>query len=771
MWNSWRPFAAATPEPPGARLIALGASAVAALAVGNLTPPGRGWGLPLAVAALAAAWQGVRGTGGRLGWWLATGGALGLAACALAPRTPPGFAGKAVPVRFDVTLRDGWVSGARGWGNRARVGGLEWAGHAISPPREMSVYVSAPAGLAELPPAGTRLQGSGELVFDRRAALAPPALRIKTLLLVRSVHGGSWVDGVREAGAQALAESASTDVRRLHAAGLAAALVLQRMESLQEGEITSMRRSGLVHLLSVSGLHVGLVAVLVWASLNVVGVPPSTRRWLVAAAVVAFALLAGGNAPVRRAATATVAFLVARRLGRPLELLPAVWGIVAGLALLEPPVLLQPGFELSAFVTLALVRWVEPVTRALARLPSRLAQTLAVAVVAQGASAPLVGGYFALVPPFGIVASILAAPLELVLVGASLAALAAASVAAPAGAAALEVVAAGQWLLDRASTVGGATSVPFPPLPPLAVGALAVLGLAALTRSRFAAPAACLFAAGSVAWMAIPGTAPAARHEVRMLAVSEGMALLLRGPGGATLVDAGRSPTEAWRELARVRVRRLETLVVTHPDADHTGGAALLLERMPVGRFAFPAALGDRSEIVPLRRLARRRGVEEVALERGQSLELTGARWEIAWPPRSATALDNDASLVGRVDLGGPRLLIAGDLEAAGEAALLAAGGDVRADLLQLPHHGSRTSSTPAFLAAVRPTVALAATGVHPRFRYPDPGVARRTIALPAVVVIQGAGSPWVGWDDAGPLVVGPGEPVTVARGRRGDGG
>ena len=771
MWNSWRPFAAATPEPPGARLIALGASAVAALAVGNLTPPGRGWGLPLAVAALAAAWQGLHGTGRRLGWWLAAGGTLGLAACALAPRTPPGFAGKSVPVRFDVTLRDGWVNGVRGWGNRARVGGLEWAGHAISPPREMSVYVSAPAGLAELPPAGTRLQGSGELVFDRRAALAPPALRIKTLLLVRSVPGGSWVDGIREAGARALAESASTDVRRLRAAGLAAALVLQRMESLQEGEIASMRRSGLVHLLSVSGLHVGLVAVLVWASLNVAGVPPATRRWLVAAAVIAFALLAGGNAPVRRAATATVAFLVARRLGRPLELLPAVWGIVAGLALLEPPVLLQPGFELSAFVTLALVRWVEPVTRALARLPSRLAQTLAVAVVAQGASAPLVGGYFALVPPFGIVASILAAPLELVLVGASLAALAGAALAAPAGAAALRVVAAAQWLLDRASTVGGTTSVPFPPLPPVAVAALAVLGLAALTRSRLAAPAAGLFAAGTLAWMAVPGAAPAASHEVRMLAVSEGMALLLRGPGGATLVDAGRSPTEAWRELARVRVRRLDALVVTHPDADHTGGAALLLERMRVGRFAFPAALGDRPEIVPLRRLARRRGVAEVALQRGQSLELAGARWEIAWPPRSATALDNDASLVGRVDLGGPRLLIAGDLEAAGEAALLAAGGDVRAELLQLGHHGSRTSSTPAFLTAVRPTVALAATGVHPRFKYPDPAVARRAVALPAVVVVQGDGSPWVGWDDAGPLTVGPGEPVMVSRARKGEGG
>ncbi|OYV63748.1 MAG: hypothetical protein B7Z72_14265, partial [Gemmatimonadetes bacterium 21-71-4] len=73
---------------------------------------------------------------------------------ALAPRTPPGLAGKGVPVRFDVTVRDGWVSGVRGWGNRTKVDHLEWRGHEVAPPREMNMYVTAPVGLAELPAAG-----------------------------------------------------------------------------------------------------------------------------------------------------------------------------------------------------------------------------------------------------------------------------------------------------------------------------------------------------------------------------------------------------------------------------------------------------------------------------------------------------------------------------------------------------------------------------------------------------------------------------------------
>jgi competence protein ComEC len=769
MWKSWRHFIAPPPEVPGSRLIALGASAVAAVALGNLAPPAPGWGAPLAAVASLAAWRGLVGEGRRSGWWVMAGVCLGLAACAFAARTPPGLAGKAVPVRFVVTVRDGWVSGVRGWGNRVRVERLERQGRELARPREMELDVTAPVGLAELPAAGSRLEGSGELVFDRVLPLAAGRLRVKTLLLARGAAGGSRVDRVRDAGVRALEASAGTDVRRLRAAGLAAALVLQRQESLQEGEVASMRRSGLVHLLSVSGLHVGLVAVLAWALLNAAGVAPATRRWLVAVAVVAFALLAGGNAPVRRAAAGSVAYLFARQLGRPLEALPAVWGIVASLALLEPSVLVQPGFELSAFVTLALVRWVEPFALALRALPQRLSLAFAVAVVAQGASSPLVGATFSLVPLLGIVASLLAAPLELVLVGASLASLAAASVSARLGGIGLEAVAGGQWLLDRASAVGGAASVPFAPLPPALALVLAVLGLVALNRSRAALPAALLLVAATVAWMAGPG-AFGWRHEVRALGVREGMALLVRSGERATLVDAGRSPVEAWRELARVRVRRLDALVVTHPDADHTGGAALLLERLPVRRFAFPRALGDRAEIAPLRRIARLRGVEEIPLERGGAAILGGATWEVLWPPATMEGVDNDASLVARVDLGGPRLVIAGDIEARGEAALLAHGGRIEGEVLQLPHHGSRTSSTPAFLAAVRPLIALAATGVRPRFAYPDPGVARRALAIPAVLVAQDGGVVWIGWNDAGPLTVGPGEPVRVARVRRGSG-
>jgi competence protein ComEC len=767
MSRSSRTSGAPAPELPGSRLVTLAACVVVAALAGNVFPPSPAYRVPLVLLALLAGWRGLWGTGRRLAWWGACGALVGLAACAFAPRVSANPSGEPIPVRFVVSVRDGWRSGARGWGTRVRVLALERAGIPQAHAGELGLYVSAPVGRAELPPPGTRWEGSGELIGDSRFPLKAGYLRVKSLLLLRRVPGGSPVDRLREAGVRALQASAGVEPVRLHAAGLAAALVLQRRESLLEGEVASMRRSGLVHLLSVSGLHVGLVAVLAWGALTVAGVRPSVRRWLVIAALIGFTFLAGGNAPVRRAAAAGVAYLLARLLGRPIEPLPTVWAIVAGLVAIEPAVVLQPGFELSAFVTLALVRWIAPLALFLRVLPTRVAQALAVAVVAQAASSPLVGEYFAVVPPLGVVANLLAAPLELVLVGTSLLALAVAPLWSSLGGVALLVVAGGQWLLGQASAVGGLVSWPFPPFPAVLAALLAGLALAAVTRTRVALPAALMVAFGTLAWMLLPAQKAPWPYRVRVLGVREGMALLVEAPGTAVLVDAGRSPLDAWRELARARVRHLDALVVTHPDADHTGGAELLLERLQVDRLCYPRALGDRAEIVSLRRAARLAGVDEVPLMGGQRVAVGAIGCAVLWPPPVMEGIDNDASLVARFRLGGAGLLVAGDIEAPGEASLLASGESLSAELLQLPHHGSRTSSTPDFLTAVGPAVALAATGTHPRFAYPDPAVARRVRDLPAVMVAQGKGMVSVGWSDGGAFTVGTDRQAHVSR-RRG---
>jgi competence protein ComEC len=365
-----------------------------------------------------------------------------------------------------------------------------------------------------------------------------------------------------------------------------------------------------------------------------------------------------------------------------------------------------------------------------------------------------------------VLANILAAPLELVLVGASLLALAVAPVWSWLGGLVLLAVAGGQWLLGLASAVGGIVSWPFPPFPTVLAVLLGGLALAGLTRARAALGAALLLVSGTLVWMLLPAPRSPWPHRIRVLGVRDGMAVLVESRGTAVLVDTGRSTLDAWRELARVRVRHLEALVVTHPDADHTGGAAMLLERLRVGRFCYPRALGDRPEIVSLRRAARLAGADETPLTGGQRVAIGAIGCDVLWPPPVMEGADNDASLVARFRLGGAALLVSGDLEATGEAALLASGASLRAELLQLPHHGSRTSATPAFLEAVMPVVAFAAPGTHPRFAYPDQSVARRVRDLHAVMAAQGEGVVSVAWGEHGAFNLGTAREVRVSRHR-----
>lgn len=754
-------------EPPGATLIAASLGVVAGAIAGNLAPAPALAAAPLLALALAALAFGLRRHPRGAAWWAAAGLLAGLAACALAVRSPADAARESLPVRFVGRVRDGWTDSGRGWRTRVRLREVEALGRPLRSPGDVSVTVWGSADPASLPQAGSQVEGTGELRWAGRAALERPTLGVKTPLLLRQLGAPQGIDGVRERGVQVLQRAAGSDPTRSRAAGLAAALCLGRTERLESGELSLLRRSGLAHILAVSGLNVGMVAAMAWALLVVAGVPPYWRRWVLVVVVIAFALLAGGNPPVRRAAAGAAAYLAARQIGRPLAALPTVWGVVAGLLLVEPSACLQASFQLSALITLALVRWSGPLAGRLGFLPRALAAALAVVVSAQAAALPLVGALFGTVPVLGLLANLLASPLSFVLLATGLLALLVAPVWAAAAGVVLELLAVQQRLLDALAGFGGALVWPFPPVPAALVAVALAVGLVALIPWRKAAWPALAVVVASLLWPHLPVRRPAP-FEASMLAVGDGMAVLVRTPTSALLVDAGRWPGEALRELARARVRRLDALIVTHPDEDHTGGAAAVLQTLEVGALVFGSASAERAELLPLRELARRRGVAELAVAAGSELSAGDLRVRVLWPPPGWSGADNDASLVAAVGVGPVRLLVCGDLEAAGERALLELGVDLRADVLQLGHHGSRTSSTGAFLAAVAPSVALAASGTRPRYDYPHPEVRRRAKAARALVLAQTGGVATVRWSQGGEwLTIAMREPVAVRRERR----
>ena len=265
--------------------------------------------------------------------------------------------------------------------------------------------------------------------------------------------------------------------------------------------------------------------------------------------------------------------------------------------------------------------------------------------------------------------------------------------------------------------------------------------------------------------------------------VGQGDAILVQGRRAAVLIDAGtRIPGGVDRGhqtvipgLAALGVRRLDLMIATHADLDHRGGLPEVLRAFPVGELWLPESGRDDAGFQELLAAARERGVP--VLERGSAsrparfgdvlvtplwpppdLPLRMSPPRMSQPGVGGTLGRNDRSLVVAFDVGGRRVLIPGDLEASGEAALLQAllrgGDDLGADVLALPHHGSRTSSSRAFLRAVRPRVAVASAPCRGRFGMPHREVLDRARELGIPVwwtgrdgaVLIGLGDPLVAW-------------------------
>jgi competence protein ComEC len=251
--------------------------------------------------------------------------------------------------------------------------------------------------------------------------------------------------------------------------------------------------------------------------------------------------------------------------------------------------------------------------------------------------------------------------------------------------------------------------------------------------------------------VAPPAPLPPAPPRLVVLDVGQGDAALVQGRSGAVLVDAGpaRDDFDAGERrvvpaLRALGVTRLDLVIATHADLDHRGGLPAVLRGVPVAELWLPfGALGDPGFADALA-AARAAGTRVREAGRGSPRRTAGELViDPIWPPQSGRGSRNQRSLVVRVTtLGGMRVLLPGDLDASAEAQLVALQSDARADVLLLPHHGSRGSSSPVFLDAVAPRLAIASAPCRSRFGMPHPDV-RARLAERAVPLA------WTGRDGA----------------------
>jgi competence protein ComEC len=219
---------------------------------------------------------------------------------------------------------------------------------------------------------------------------------------------------------------------------------------------------------------------------------------------------------------------------------------------------------------------------------------------------------------------------------------------------------------------------------------------------------------------------PAGEFELLAADIGQGNAVLVQTATHALLYDAGprysRESDAGHRVLVpllRALDVRLDRLVLSHRDSDHTGGAPAVLAMQPQADLL--SSIEDTHELQALRRSQR--------CEAGQAWDWDGVRFEVLHPGADDYALarrSNALSCVLRISNGRQSVLLAGDIEASQENLLLMRGAPLRSDVLLVPHHGSKTSSSAAFLDAVAPPLALVQAGYRNRFGHPAPAVLAR---------------------------------------------
>lgn len=606
-------------------------------------------------------------------------------------------------IRARVVITEGWSEARWGRSSRVRVVAASLRGERVPLPRRCRLEVRGPTQTSDLPLPGVEVN----VLARVRGSPRSPQLVVASPRLLKMTGDIRFLPAFRNDLARHLLDSADTDAGRIRTAEMAAALALGRRDLLPFSRRDSWRRSGLAHLLAVSGLHVGLVGGAVWLVLAVSGVGPRTTRLVVLATVPAYAVLAGAAPSAMRAALMAVIYLGARLLGRAVLPMAAVLLAATILLLVDPALVRDAGFQLTVVITGALVRWVPTLSTVLYG-PRWLVGALAVPVVAQLSAAPIVAAHFRTLIPGALLANFLALPMLAPTILGSVAATVLASLSRAGAGLVLDLVGVLLTALRVVGTPARAAELVTPELPIVAAVALSITGWLALQAERRAR----IGAIGWVAVMALVGATwtvsdSTARPAVELLPVSDGAAVLVHDGGDALLVDSGRYPRESAQLLAENGWRSLRAVVATHTDDDHLGGLEQILHSFDVERLIVPAWMLADPKVVPLLRAARGNGVRAVPMAAGSSLSLgrlrLGSLWPPArWPPRQ----ENERSLVAMTVVGSGSALLTADIGSATER-ILTGSRSLRAEVLVIPHHGGRGSTSPALLESVSPQVAL----------------------------------------------------------------
>jgi competence protein ComEC len=525
-------------------------------------------------------------------------------------------------------------------------------------------------------------------------------------------------------------------------AGLLAALVVGDQAVIERGDWEAFRATGLAHLVSISGLHITMFA---WAAVALVGWLwrrsarlcmgfPAPRAALLGgiALACAYAAFSGWGIPAQRTCAMLVVFALVRWLGLRWPW-PMVWFIAAALVVaLDPWGLLQAGFWLSFWAVAVLFasggahvaaphndgpHWRRMLRQLRALAHEQWVVTLALA--------PLTLFIFGQVSLVGLVANLFAVPwVTLVLTPLAMGGVVLPPLWDAAALAGQLFLAAARWL---AAWPSASLAMPLAPWWLLLTGLIGAVALVLPWRPALRCAGLPLMAC-MLLWQ--PPRPPSGEFTLLAADIGQGNAVLVQTAHHALLYDSGPrygldsdAGNRVLVPLLQAQGVQLDLLVLSHRDSDHTGGAAAVVRALRP-----PKVLTSMDAAEPLARLA-----PLTRCEAGQRWEWDGVQFAFLHPGVAdypavgvRPVKPNALSCVLRISNGRSSVLLTGDIERAQEVALLRQPEALRADVLLVPHHGSKTSSSEAFIAAVSPRWALVQSGYRNRYGHPAAPVVER---------------------------------------------
>lgn len=608
---------------------------------------------------------------------------------------------------------------------------------------------------------------------------------VKSALLVKVIARGSmreeWGGRVRASVRRSVA--ATVGAHDTRSAAIVTAVLIGDRAGLDRETTDRLQRGGTYHVIAISGGNIAILTAALLLALRVAGLARQPAAVVVILGLLAYAQVVADEASVTRAVFAAVIFLAALAVDHRIDPLNTLALAAGCLVAVEPLSLLDPGFQLTFGATAGLLlgvprlmRWADraaPLPAAVRRLLAAPVGLLAATICAELALFPIGALHFSRVTIAGLVLNFAAIPLMTVTQIAGMVAVALAPVHLPTAAVpgwAAHVAAAGivestrlvdwvPWLDWRLPAPG-----------PVVIGSYYlgwVLWLASGRRgwrragaTLAAAGAAAILAAPLPAWLGGrdggcapphrgPGGGPPPLH-VHFLDVGQGDATLVRFPDGRSLlVDAGGRPGGGFDIGARVvvpalwalGVRSLDYLAITHADPDHIGGAGAVVAELRPREIWEGIPVPSSQPLADLRAVARGRGVAWRAARAGDAVSVGGVLVRVAHPPAADWErqwVRNDDSLVLELRYGRVSVVLPGDIGAEVEAMVAASLEPAALRVVKAPHHGSRSSSSAAFVAASRPSLVVVSAGRENSFGHPHPQVVRRYEASGAIVLRTG---------------------------------